>query len=860
MRRIICSIILVSFFIPAGYPQTYGLHFSSHEVVQEKRTSLNLFATESLCFKNDLTISFDLSLTPNMEVYFGYIFRLITADNQNIDLIYNQRLKTFNFIIGEKVSCQFAIDSLKLYNEWNRIAIHFNGSNKEVSLHVNERNAGKITTNFPDPLCFQLSFGARSFGEFQTADIPPMNIKDIRISESEKTRYYWPLSEIAGPDCADSVQGRIAKADNPIWMRPRYQNWKLVSAFQIKGTPSAAFDPSNESLYIITADSLLTLSVTRSQLTGERLTGKEGALPAGNQSIYSVTAGRLYNFYIDQQKLRTFDPATRRWDANFVSGPLTEFWQANKFLSYGDSALYIIGGYGQLRYKNRVQRYRFRDKKWDTVAAKGDYLTPRYLAALGTNTAGDTAYILGGYGSNTGDQMVNPKYNYDLLQFNVKDGSFKTINHLQEPAVPFCLANSLIIDPGSRAFYALTYPNDKFNSALQLIRGSLDSSAYQLLGDTIPYSFLDVRSFADLYYCPASKKLIAVTFYTSKDTITDVKIYSIAFPPNHVLTSAPVAKSSIPWQVFLLIIPVLGLGIWLLFRGKRKPTKLTVQKTTGILQHSAEAKGEVVSLSSQGNADTYNEKQLLNERQVPVEKRDERAVVYLFGQFELCDKDGNDLTRLFTPLLKELFSLIAIYTLRSGKGISSEKLYATLWRDKSSKDAQNNRSVNMVKLKAILDKLGTCSMVKEADKWSFQYHPEEIRIDLAECLPLLPPVRPMSKEDIHNLLIIIRRGPFMADTDYPWLEDIQSEISGKVLDVLSEATVQFSSDAEFLLEIAGGIFLFDSINEEALRIKCKSLSVLGRHSMAKAVFEKFAKEYHQMYGEEFQQTFQEVIS
>jgi two-component SAPR family response regulator len=209
--------------------------------------------------------------------------------------------------------------------------------------------------------------------------------------------------------------------------------------------------------------------------------------------------------------------------------------------------------------------------------------------------------------------------------------------------------------------------------------------------------------------------------------------------------------------------------------------------------------------------------------------------------------------------LKELFLLIAIYTLRSGKGISSEKLYSTLWRDKSNKDAQNNRSVNMVKLKVILDKLGTCAIVKEADKWIFHYSPEQIRLDLAEFLALLHVSQP-GKEEINHLLTIVHKGSFLADTAYSWLDDIQSEMSEKALGMLSAACIRFASDPEFLLEIAGGIFLFDPVNEEALKVKCKSLGLLGRHSMAKAAFEKFTKEYQQMYGEEFRQTFHEVIS
>jgi len=236
------------------------------------------------------------------------------------------------------------------------------------------------------------------------------------------------------------------------------------------------------------------------------------------------------------------------------------------------------------------------------------------------------------------------------------------------------------------------------------------------------------------------------------------------------------------------------------------------------------------------------------------------ARIFFFGPFEVADKAGNDLTKLFTPLLKELFLLIALYSIRSGKGISSEKLYATLWRDKSSKDAQNNRSVNMVKLKAILDRLGTCGIVKEADKWVFQYKTEEISIDLARFYSLLNGPHAPDKAHIRQLLQIVHRGSLLPDTSYDWLDDIQSEISGKVLDALSAALTPFATDAELLLEVVAGIFLFDPINEEALRVKCRSLSMLGRHSMAKAAFEKFTREYHQMYGEEFQQSFQEIIA
>ncbi|WP_315822601.1 hypothetical protein [Paraflavitalea speifideaquila] len=57
----------------------------------------------------------------------------------------------------------------------------------------------------------------------------------------------------------------------------------------------------------------------------------------------------------------------------------------------------------------------------------------------------------------------------------------------------------------------------------------------------------------------------------------------------------------------------------------------------------------------------------------------DRAAIYLFGQLEVIDKEGNVITKMFTPILKELFLLVLVYTFKDGKGIASEKLYETLW-------------------------------------------------------------------------------------------------------------------------------------------------------------------------------------
>src|SRR5712664_2206951 len=120
MRRYIYSVTIALLLTVSGYAQSYGLSFNSHEVVQEKRTCLDLSPDDSLCFKNNFELGFDISFIPSREIYFGYVLRIIGNNSQNVDLIYNQPSSSFKVIIGESFSgISFTIDSIRLHKEWN---------------------------------------------------------------------------------------------------------------------------------------------------------------------------------------------------------------------------------------------------------------------------------------------------------------------------------------------------------------------------------------------------------------------------------------------------------------------------------------------------------------------------------------------------------------------------------------------------------------------------------------------------------------------------------------------------------------------------------------------------------------------
>ncbi len=868
MKRFLFCIAAIVLFQTRDLAQSYGLIFSSHEVVQEKRTSLDLTPEDSICFNHNFDLSFDLSFLPRHQIYFGYIFRIIAAgkdgNDQNIDLIYNQKLYNFKIIVGENFSgISFSIDSSKLYHDWNTFSLHYDLDKHLLQCSVNGRPIG--SAGIPATAgCFKFLWGANDFGKFRTRDIPPMQIKDIRLSGDGSLKYNWPLDESAGETALDKLARRAAWIKNPTWLKPRYQLWDPIGSFTVRGYAGAAYDPVQDKLFIVGSDSIAAYTMTRDGFNLDWIPTHPATLLLGHQSIYDTSGKRLLDIFIDHKFVNAFSFGSRQWDQNLPYGPLTEYWHANKFISPGDSSLYVVGGYGQLHYKNLVQRYRFGTRRWDTVSTTGDTLPPRYLSALGIDAQGKYAYIVGGYGSRTGDQMLDPRNYYDLFRFDIKKHSFRKVFSLKPLSYPFAFANSLVVTAKPNTWYGLLFPNDSYNSNLQLAEGSLTDSTFRLVGNTIPYSFHDIQSFADLYYSPLSNKLIAVTLFSTteldKERSTQVRVYTLNYPPepSDIVASAqptpPVRRA--PWVLALLlaavVVVVVGLVIRLNRARRSAPASvggLTTPATSAPATDSSFAGITAPAFSPAGDGHALAH-----------ETGPQASTVYFFGPFQAFDRDGHDCTRLFTPLLKELFLIITTYTIRNGRGISSEGLNEMLWHDKADKDAKNNRSVNLAKLKPILEKIGSCAITKESGYWQVQSQ-DDTYIDYKKAMTLLQETAIPDSQHIHALVHIIKRGPFLLQTEYNWLDDIKSEVSNGVIDrCLGYLRIHdIAENPEFTIEIANCIFYFDQLNEDALTFKCKSLILLKRHNLASNTYLKFVKDYKDIYSAEFDKTFQEII-
>ncbi|WP_214227555.1 galactose oxidase [Pedobacter sp. B4-66] len=840
-------LLLLIISVPA-YSQSYGLGFAGHEVVQDKRTALDLSPEQPLCFDRSFELSFDLSFMPGYADYFGYVFRLIDQDKRNIDLIYDMRFlenKHFKLIVGDKITdIAFDIDTNRLYKNWHNLKLKFNTEHQELVMTADGKSYKQKVSLKSN--CYKVFFGANSYKDFSVKDVPPMNIKDVKITENDKLSFHWTLDGNGGTRVVEKIKGKDGTVVNPIWIKKMHHDWELVKTLNIKGLASVALNPKKESLYVVTEDSLITYNVISNKLSFLSYSSGKQHLYAGNQSIYDANTDKLFNFYIDQKLVANFNFTNKTWDKNYTTPDvITNYWHPNKFYSAIDSSLYMIGGYGQYTYRRSIERYHFPDKKWTTIKAAGEF-TPRYLSALGT--VKDGAYILGGYGSATGQQILNPKNIYDLNFYNVKHKTFKKLFELAPPAEEFVFANSMVINEKEGTYFALTFPNNSFNSSLQLIEGSLHLPTYKLVGNSIPYPFHDIYSFADLFYCPENKKFVAVVlFHEEKTNMTSVKVYTLSGPPEAALADAQKGLFWLKSKYLLILVPLLALIGFVLFRRKSRKRKESVKV-------QAPVQGQPVD-------EAVSEQYENVEQYISEERELVKNAIFLFGDLQLFDKEGEDITKYFSPLLRELFLVVLVYTIKWGRGISSEKLTEILWFDKTADSARNNRSVNIVKLKVILEKMAGCQISKQTGYWKIDFDDTKVKIDYSQYLNIVSSKGEMDKRRVNELTKIIHRGSFLSNVEYDWLDTFKSDLSNEIIDAYLHyaATIKITDDPEFMINLANYVFYFDPVNEEAMIIKCKALVHLGKHSLAKTKFETFNKEYKAIYGEEFKHSFQEIL-
>ena len=832
-----------------GYGQYTGLRFSAHEVALNQRTGLNLTPEEPIKIPDEFTLSFDMKFEPGRVTYFGYIFRAI-IDSKNYDLIHspNQNISNnFHLVIGEKISnISFYYPLEKVQDDWITVELRMNGKRDSIHLVFDGKTYSDRVESFEGKRPLRLFFGAHLFKRFSSTDLPNMNIRSIKIGKKEKTVYHWPLDQSRGEIVKESIQGFHGKAMNPMWVAHLHTNWQKVQTLRFPGYVSTDYNPLKNNLIILREDSLTFHNISTGTLRSTEL--NYPFIPSRNSRIiYDTTREELYCYSIDLNK-KLIVPSGKLQNQPVLrhDSLVTEHWHHNRMIDPGSQKLYTFGGYGQLKYSNEVLFYNDEQERWDSINYRGTF-HPRYLAGMGYHPGNGNVYILGGFGSRTGQQAINPGYYYDLLSYSFDEKRFTQVATYNEQFGDFCFANSLYIDTALRIIYGLKFSKYKANPELQTIAISLDNpDEVWEVGNSFRFQFLDVFSNMTLYYNQTEDNLMAVTSFYDEG-ITEVNIHEIKYPP------LPLTEEELPEEEkgnLLYWIILAGAGVMAVAVITLFLVRWVKQRKTPEIANEVPPKTPSET-TVQKQEPGYTKK----------ESTTRSSSIFIFGGFQVIDKNGEDITSSFTPLLKELFLYIMLNSLTHNKGVSPKKLYEVFWFDKSEQSARNNRAVNIAKLKMLLSQVGDCKISKETGYWKFTFNNEEVYIDYHHFLHLMQQPPPLQKALMKDLLKIIKDGPLLSNINAEWLDEFKAETSNDVIDRILSYIRQHeqTDDPESLIHLANAIFYFDLVNEEAMIIKCQLLVKLGKHSLARNAFTRFEKEYQTLYGENYSNNFQQVL-
>ena len=820
---------------------TSGLFFSSHEVSLDKRTTLCLNPDKPFSFNKSFSVEFEAKFR-NGDGYYGIICRIIGNKTTNIDLISNLGSEKANFWLVVKdvipISYNLAEIPNSSFNKWIKIRIDFDLQKSTINVTFNGKKKVKKVQGISELRDFDITFGACKNSKFLNTDVSPMTLKNVvLLNNTNKVFRRWTLSKHAVNEVYDEMTASKATVNNGIWMADKHLKWDKLNSFNVAHLVGIAKNEKEGEFYLIGQKYLISYSFLLDK--ADTIYYSNGC-PYNNYYNYFVfnkSSRQIWSYDISTQIINKFDFKNCSWSQSNFDYKEPDNAHNNKVISPLNGNLVTFGGYGHYKYKAHFNIYDLATNSWQQIDASKS-ISPRYLSAAGLYE-NKNWLIFGGYGSKSGRQEVSPEFNYDLYSVDLKTYLVKKICNYKIPEVPFVPCEELVKKPHSNSFYTLVYNSGHFTTSLRLAEFSIDSSGYVIYPDSIPYIFSDIESWCTFFLYEKTPSILAVTAHKN-----DVEIYSLAYPP--LLISEviqPEKSANNKWITVIFGLIILSGFVFLIIAFKRKKI---VRK---LLNYDL----PFIYRSDSQNRTNF---------EVPLRKS--KSSIYLLGGFQAFDKTEADITASFTPTLKQLFIIVFLYTVKTGRGISTAKLNETLWFDKSDASARNNRNVSISKLRGLLGKVGDkADIEQEGSFWCVKM--EGIYSDYMELTSMCEKFKhsdlELTEEEILRFVQVAYQGELLPDFQIDWLDEFKADFSNMVLDTLSEFTKQpeVKKNLHLLNHIAECILKFDTINEEAMILKCTTLYQLGKKGLAKTTYDSFLREYHNLLGSDYLIPFNSII-
>jgi two-component SAPR family response regulator len=164
----------------------------------------------------------------------------------------------------------------------------------------------------------------------------------------------------------------------------------------------------------------------------------------------------------------------------------------------------------------------------------------------------------------------------------------------------------------------------------------------------------------------------------------------------------------------------------------------------------------------------------------------------------------------------------------------------------------NNRAVTLNKLRRILNRIEGIEVVTQNGFLQIKTHPRFF-CDFIEAYQLCQTPGEMSKAELESFFQLVKRGRFLKEMDWPWLDEIRGLTGNQVIDnLLKLATIYFKENKLDKIEsISRRILEYDDMSEEAVYMQILVLQKTNNMHLAKFNFKSFLLKYKGNMGEDY---------
>lgn len=663
--------------------------------------------------------------------------------------------------------------------------------------------------------------------------------------------YTFPLNENEGEEVHTSTGKVLGTVVNPVWLINGSYHWEKLFEYSFQTPSGITFEPDSQRLIIFSQDSLLTYNLLKRQPQKYSYSNK---LPVKLQlatHFMNTTDGKLYvyelnNLPLGDATVAALDLNNREWKQTGVAALPVQLHHHDGFWDETTGKYLVFGGFGNKRFNNTFLEYDIEADRWDTLSYSGDWIIPRYFSGMAVNKNREHVYVFGGMGNESGEQSVGRNYLHDLYLLDRKQQS---VRRLWQNASDHRLvvARDMILTPDEKYIYALCYPEYLSDTYLRLYRLTVDDGTMKALGDSIPMRSEEIMTNANLYYNSLTHEYYCTTTEFDKKGHTVIRTYVLSAPPvslDEIRSYGSRSSLEIRWLWIMAGIGVLLLAGGVLFvRKKRGKQRNAVLESSSVLM--SPPVGREPDKSVQGK-ETLAKEDFESSLVRP-------NAVYLFGPFTVIDRNGRDITHLFSSRLRQVFIYILLHSTHNG--VLSASLNEVFWPDKPDDKVKNLKGVTINQIRKNLAELDGVELVH--DKGYF-------RLVFTDCYCDYFRFRTLKNaEEVENELgILLMRGKFLDGMDAGMMDHFKQKVEEFLSSFLPLEIERLYQQHKYdaVIRFCNVLFRVDPVNELALAYGMHALNHTGSSQEAILQYSLFVREYRQMMNEEYSTSYAELMS